>query len=112
MADGRDIIEEVYGIVKEVSGEFGDLKGPFSDEEFSEFEGYIASAMKWVKLCRRKIWLRGKQGTDMARECLDAANQLKVALDDPPAAKEAAADLAQRLEALARLVATKAQVLT
>ena len=112
MADGRSIIEEVYGIIQEVSNGLGDLEGVFSDEAFSELERYVESSRKWVKLCRKKVWLRGKQGTKMAQGCLDAANEFKAALDDPPAANEAAAGLSQQLEVLARLIATKAQVLT
>jgi hypothetical protein len=112
MADGRTIIEDVRGIIQEVSNGLDDLKETFSDAQFSELEGYVEASSKWVKLCRKKVWLRGKQGTDMAQECLDAATELRASLDDPPAAIDACADLAQQLEVLARLIATKAQVLT
>jgi len=112
MADGRSIIEEVYGIIQEVSNGPDDLKGAFSDEAFSELDGYVGLSKKWVKLCRKKVWLRGKQGTDMAQGCLDAAIKFKASLDNSSAANDAGANLAQQLEALARLIATKSQVLT
>ncbi|MDY7039684.1 MAG: hypothetical protein SVX38_02345 [Chloroflexota bacterium] len=112
MADGRDIIEEVYKIITEVSNGLDDLKGTFSGEQFSELEGFVESSKKWIRLCRRKVWLRGREGTELAQGCLDAANEFKAALNDPAAANEAAADLSRQLESLARLIATKVQVLT
>jgi hypothetical protein len=112
MADGRDLIEETYQIVTEIAGKMDELKDPFPEETFSEFEWEIEASVKWAKLCRRKVWLRGAEGTQMAQGCLTAARKLQGVLDDPPAAVEAATDLSLQLETLARVIATKSQVLT
>lgn len=112
MANGMEIIEQVHGIIDEQGQALDGLRGTFPDEALAQFTATMESAAKWVKLCRRKVWLRGKQGTEMAQGCLDAANRLIAAMDNPAAANEAAADLAGRLEELARLLATKVQVLT
>jgi hypothetical protein len=112
MADGRDIIEQVHAIIQEVSGRLAGLKPTFSDQELAEFTGYIESSQKWLKLCRKKVWLRGAEGTGMAQVCLDKATQLRDSLSDPCPANVAAAALSQQLESLARVISTKAQILT
>ena len=112
MTDGREIIEEAYKIIMGVSGGLGELKGSYSEEAFAEFEESIGSCLKWAKLCRNKVWLRTGEGIDRARTCLDAANRLKANLGVPAAASEAAAELSSQLESLARIIATKAQVIT
>lgn len=115
MADGRDLIEQAYQIITELAGKGDSLVKGFGQEQAEEFKTELEAAVKWVKLCRDKVWLRGKQGTDMAQECLDSANRLKAGLADPAdaaAAVEAVADLSLRLETLARLIASKVQVLT
>jgi hypothetical protein len=112
MADGRDLIEETYQIVVEIAARKSELGPLFPEQIFSEFEGEMEAADKWIKLCRRKVWLRGAEGTRMAEGCLAAAHGLQAALGDPPAALEAAADLSLQLETLARVIATKSQVLT
>jgi hypothetical protein len=112
MADGRQHIEDTYGIISDLAGRLDGLKGAFSGDEYAEFEMYLESAQKWVKLCRGKVWLRGKEGTEKAQQCLDAANEIQPSLDDPAAAIDSLADLSTRLESLARVVATKSQVMT
>jgi len=112
MADGRDLIEEAFNIVKETSDGLLNFKAKYPAEAFAEFEGVVTSALKWLKLCRGKVWLRGLEGTTLAQGCLDAAKQLKAALDDPHAAIEAAGDLSGQAEQLAKIIATKVQVLT
>jgi hypothetical protein len=112
MADGRQLIEDTRNIILEIEGRRNDVEGSFSGDEFTEFTLYIESALKWVELCRRKVWLRGKEGTDMAQECLVAANELAASLENPAAAVDAAADVSAQLEALARVISTKSQVLT
>jgi hypothetical protein len=112
VADGREIIEQAYEILAQVSGKTEELKGSYSEDEQVELTEILAGADKWVGLCRRKVWLRGKEGTDLAQGCLDAANRLQSSLGQPADAIEAAADLSARAEALARIISTKSQVLT
>ena len=112
MTDGRQIIEDTHSIIMGVSNGLDNVEGNFSEEEFAEFKLYVVEAQKWVRLCRKKVWLRGKEGTDMAQGCLDAALDLKAALDDPSRAVDAAGDVSSKLESLARVIATKSQVLT
>jgi hypothetical protein len=112
MADGRDLIEEAYNIIKETSDALPNFKASFRAEAFAEFEGVVGSALKWVKLCRGKVWLRGHEGTALAQDCLEAAQHFKAALNDPSAAIEAVGDLSSQLEQLAKIIATKVQVLT
>lgn len=112
MADGRDIIEEVRLIIMDLSGKTGDLEATYPESTLEELKSYLEEADKWVKLCRKKVWLRGLEGTEKAQACLDVANRLQDSLDQPGVAVDAAADLAGKLDSLARLIATKAQVLT
>jgi hypothetical protein len=112
MADGRQHIEDTYAIISDVASRFDGWKDNLSGDDLAEFEMYLESAQKWVKLCRGKVWLRGKEGTDRAQECLDAARKLQSSLDEPAAAIDAVADTSMRLESLARVVATKSQVMT
>jgi len=112
MTDGRQLIEDTRAIILEIAAGLDSLKEPFSDDEFAEFEMYLESAQKWVKLCRKKVWLRGKEGTDMAQGCLEAAERLQASLDDPEAAIDAMAEVSSKLESLARVISTKSQVLT
>jgi hypothetical protein len=120
MADGRELIEETYQIIINLTGNVGNIVNGLSADEAVEFKSELEAAMKWVKLCRDKVWLRGKQGTDMAQDCLDSAKRLEVIAvsnssgeaADAGAAVEGVADLSLRLETLARLIASKVQVLT
>lgn len=112
MADGRQLIEETRDILLDVSARTGDPEGTYTDEERAELERYLEDGRKWVKLCRKKVWLRGQEGTGRAQACLDVAVKLQNSLAEAAVAVEAAADLSQRLDSLARLIATKAQVLT
>jgi hypothetical protein len=112
VADGRDLIEEAYALLTQVKGKAEELKAGYSADEFTELSEILQGADKWVGLCRRKIWLRGKEGTDLAQGCLDVAKQLAAAMARPTEAIEAAADLSARSESLARLISTKSQVLT
>ena len=112
MADGRDLIEEAYKIVTELTGSLDGVIASFSADAAKEYKSELEAAMKWAKLCRDKVWLRGKQGTDMAQDCLSSAKRLQESLTDAAAAIEGVADLSLRLETLARLIASKVQVLT
>ncbi len=112
MADGRQHIEDTRAIILEVAAGMDGFKDTMSDDEFAEFETYINSAQEWVKMCRRKVWLRGQEGTAKAQRCLDTAQELQASLDQPAQAVDAAGDLSAELESLARILATKSQVLT
>ncbi len=112
MADGRQLIEDTRAVILEVANGCDALRDTFTDEEIAEFEVYLEAAQKWVKLCRRKVWLRSQEGTEMAQRCLDAARRLQTSLGDPPAAVDAMAEVSSNLESLARVIATKSQVLT
>jgi len=112
VADGRDHIEDANTIIQEVAGQLGDLGDTYSADQLAEFEMYLESAQKWVKLCRRKVWLRGQEGTAMAQGCLDSANQLQAVIKGPDDAIEALVEVSYKLESLARVLSTKSQVLT
>jgi hypothetical protein len=49
MADGRDLIEEAFNIVKETSDGLLNFKAKYPAEAFAEFEGVVTSALKWLK---------------------------------------------------------------
>lgn len=112
MADGRDLIEETVAIIGQLTEGLPAVQAHYSADEFEELKSYLESAGKWAAACRKKVWLRGKEGTDMAQKCLDVAKHLQEVLDKPAAALEAAADLSYQLENLARVIATKSQVMT
>lgn len=112
MADGREIIEEIITLLNEISEKKEGVKDKYSAQDLEDLEASLASAQKWAAFCRRKVWLRGKEGTDMAQGCLDATKELAEVLDMPAKALEAAANAAYLLESLARVVATKSQVMT
>ena len=112
MADGRQHIEDARTIILEVAAKLDGLKDSISADEYAEFELYMTDAQKWVNMCRRKVWLRGKEGTDKAQRCLDTAQDLQASLDQPAVAVDAAGDLSAQLESLARILATKSQTLT
>ncbi len=112
MADGRDLIEETVALIGQIAEQLPAVKSHYSDAEYEELQSYLESAGKWADSCRKKVWLRGKEGTDMAQQCLNAARELQGSLDKPAVALEAAASLSFQLENLARVIATKSQVMT
>jgi hypothetical protein len=108
MNDGRQIINETYKIIKEVIGE---LEGQ-RDNHFEELNKDVGVCLKWAQKCQNKVWLRSKEGTDLAQGCKDEAEKLKKHLNDGSVAIEAALDLSMQLESLAKIIANKATVLT
>lgn len=112
MADGRDYIEEAYRSISAISEGMGAQKEAYPEGAFADFEAGVAGSLKWAKVCRGKVWLRTGEGTAMASSCLDTANELKANLGEPSAAAESALTLTSQLEALARVLASKAQVIT
>lgn len=112
MADGRDLIEQIVVILGKLPGQMEGVAGSYSDDQREELDEILASANKWVGMCRRKQWLRGMEGTKMAQGCLDAAQRMQASLADPATAIDEAASLASQSETLARLVATKSTVMT
>jgi hypothetical protein len=108
MADGRQIINETYKIIKEVSEELQGQK----DNHSEDLEKDVGICLKWVQKCQNKVWLRSKEGTDLAQGCRDEAERLKENLTDASVAIEAALDLSMQLESLAKIIASKATVLT
>jgi len=106
MEDGRQIIAETYKVIKTLAEEMEKQKTD------PDLEKYIESSLTWAKKCLNKVWLRSKDGTDLARGCLSAANDLKDKLDDQAAALDAAVNLSVQLESLARTIASKASVMT
>lgn len=112
MADGRELIEEIVVILGQLPGQLKAVEGSYSADERAEMDEILVSANKWVGMCRKKVWLRGAEGTGMAQSCLDAAHRMEDSLGSPAAAIEEAADLSSQAERLARLVATKSSVMT
>lgn len=111
MSDGREIIDETYKTAKSIAESLEGLKGSYSDEHYTELSETIAGAVEWAKKCRNKVWLRSKEGTDLAQGCFDSANALKDELGTA-AALDGAASLNYKLESLAKVIATKASVMT
>jgi hypothetical protein len=108
MSDGRQIINETYKIIKEVSEELEGQK----DNRFEDLKKDVGVCLKWAQKCQNKVWLRSKEGTDLAQGCRDEAEKLKKHLTDASVAPEAALDLSMQLESLAKIIASKATVLT
>lgn len=112
MSDGRQIIDETYNILKEVPSALESHKAAYEGEAFETLRGTIESSTEWAKKCRNKVWLRSKEGTDLAQGCLDYAKEVSSSLDKPDKATDAAYSLLYKLESLAKIIATKASVMT
>lgn len=112
MSDGRQIIDETYQIIKGIAEQLGEKKQNFADDVFAKLEGNVGASLTWAKKCRNSVWLRSKEGTDLAAGCQESANLLKESLSDPTAATDAAISLLSKLDSLARIIATKASVMT
>lgn len=112
MEDGRKIIDETYQVIKGIADGLDEKKQNYSEEVFSGLEQDINDSLNWAKKCRNKVWLRSKEGTDLATGCLEAAKQLQENLENTNAAADAASSLLLKLEALAKIIATKASVMT
>ncbi len=112
MSDGRQIIDEVYRVVKGISEKMETKKSIYPDDVFASTTQDVEASLTWAKKCRNKVWLRSKEGTDLAAGCLNAANGLKEKLDDTSSAPGAASELLIKLETLAKIIATKASVMT
>lgn len=111
MSDGREIIDETYKLVKGTLESLEGFKESYSEEHYAELLETITGSVEWAKKCRNKVWLRSKEGTDLAQGCLNAA----VALNEVMGKSESldgAASLNYKLESLAKVIATKASVMT
>ncbi|MBW8382511.1 MAG: hypothetical protein K0M69_08345 [Youngiibacter sp.] len=111
MSDGREIIDETYKLIKGIAESLDGSKESYSDENYAELSETISSSVDWAKKCRNKVWLRSKEGTDLAQGCFDSASALKEEIGST-AALEGAASLNYKLESLAKIIATKASVMT
>ncbi len=112
MSDGRDIMKETYKIIKKISAEFDSKKEDFSDEKFESTKKELEESLKWAKKNRNSVWLRTAEGTGLAQGCLDEAEKLQEVVDDEKKAADKALDLKIKLESLAKIIATKASVMT
>ena len=112
MADGRNHIEEVHTILFDLVSRLEEQKGSYPDDKLAELQKYLQAAQNHVRSCRKKVWLRSKEGTEMAQKCLEYAQELQSGYDQSSVAVGAAQNLMAQLESLARLVASKSQVLT
>jgi hypothetical protein len=112
MSDGRDIMKETYKIIKELSGDFDSKKGEFSDEKFRSTKKELEESLKWAKKNRSSVWLRTAEGTKLAKGCLEEAKNLEEKINDEKEAADKALDLKIKLESLAKIIATKASVMT
>ena len=111
MSDGREIIDEAYKLVKGIAESLEAFKESYSAEHYTELSESISGSVDWAKKCRNKVWLRSKEGTDLAQGCLDAAAALNESLGKSASLDEAAS-LNYKLESLAKIIATKASVMT
>jgi len=112
MSDGRDIMKETYKIIKKISAEFDSKKGDFSDEKFETIKKELEESLKWAKKNRNSVWLRTAEGTGLAQGCLDEAEKLQEVIDEEKKAADKVLDLKIKLESLAKIIATKASVMT
>lgn len=112
MSDGRDIINQAYSTLKEIADVMDLAKENFSDKNFQEYKKEFDESLAWAKKCRNKVWLRSKEGTDLAQGCLDAINELKENTDDENKAVQLSFNVKYKLESLAKIIATKASVMT
>lgn len=112
MSDGRIIIDDTYKVIKGISEELESKKANFSEDAFAKLAEDVDASLTWAKKCRNKVWLRSLEGTDLATGCFEAANKLKEDLDGGKANADAASGLLNKLDALARIIATKASVMT
>jgi hypothetical protein len=112
MSDGRDIINQAYKTVREISKNLDEVKKNFSEKESENFENEVKECVDWAKKCRNKVWLRSKEGADMAQGCLDAVLEIEKSLDSGGGALSAAEFAKFKLESLAKVIATKASVMT
>jgi len=112
MADGRDVVSETYEVIRGIVKELDQNKDSYTADDVAALEDYVGTSLVWVKKCRGKVWLRSKEGTDLANVSLAAANLLKESLGDPSAAKDAARDLFFQTETLGKKVASKAAIVT
>ena len=112
MSDGRQIIDETYNILKEVPAALESQKAAYEGGVYETLRGTVESSLEWAKKCRNKVWLRSKEGTDLAQGCLDYAKELSSSLGQPEKATDAAYSLLYKLEGLAKIISTKASVMT
>jgi hypothetical protein len=112
MSDGRDIMKETYKIIKNLFGEFESKKEDFSDEKYESVKKELEESLKWAKKNRNSVWLRTAEGTGLAQGCLEEVKKLEEKIDDEKEAANKALDLKIKLESLAKIIATKASVMT
>lgn len=112
MDDGRVIIDETYKIIKGIADTLEEKKDNYSVEVFTSLKNDVNESLNWAKKCRNKVWLRSKEGTDLAQGCLDAANQLNGKLESNEVLSDESYALFMKLESLAKIIATKASVMT
>lgn len=112
MDDGRVIIDETYKIIKGIADTLEGKKDNFTEDIFKSLKNDVNESLNWAKKCRNKVWLRSKEGTDLAQGCLDAANQLNNKLENNEVLSNESYALLMKLESLAKIIATKASVMT
>lgn len=101
--DGRDYIEECYAKIKEISERLT------SEEAGSALSQTAANALEWTKKCRKKVWLRTKEGMDLAKGVLDAARAIPDGGDGFDAALETYLD---KVRELAKIVSYRVAIIT
>lgn len=112
MSDGREIIAQTYTALKEIASTFDSKKEEFSEKDYRELKKEVDEALIWAKKCRNKVWLRSKEGTDLALGCLNTVKELEESINDGSKASEIAFNIKYKLESLAKIIATKASVMT
>lgn len=94
--DGRDYIEECYAKMKELSEHLN------ATQAGTTLAQTASSALDWTKKCRKKVWLRTKEGMDLAKGVLDALHAIP----------EDGADISDVLETYLNRVRDLAKVLS
>ncbi|MGD9570146.1 MAG: hypothetical protein AB7V48_17860 [Sedimentibacter sp.] len=112
MEDGREIIDQTYKTIKGISETLDDRKENYAEAKFLTLRKEVDESLNWAKKCRNKVWLRSKEGTDLAQGCLDVANVFRSMLDNNETISDESYTLLMKLENLAKIIATKASVMT
>lgn len=111
MDDGRELIKEAYGIINSINEGLAEIKSNFAGDDFGTFASAIKNGLDWAKKCQNKVWLRSKEGTEMASVVLEAARRLQDNLNTPQVNSKAV-DFSEKVQHLGRELQHKVSFMT
>lgn len=105
--DGRIVSEEAYILIYKLNSELDTFEKMFADgEAYKAFCEKLKTAMTWTKQCRKKQWLRTKEGMAMIKKVYEdvqilqqavTAGTAEQAINAADAAIQSSSDLAKTL---------------